>query len=241
MIVELFLGRTIELTFAGLANYVRDLFLYRSVSGPTRQQIEIVLREARLPSRFDGCIRAIFSFSLSDRCRIEEVLVRRPENDWIFLMSIDLTRESFADIGANSFPLVVGTLLRTALNLSSGMAVVRGVDVLRSATGQNRETDLFVSHARRDETDRGRGLEVVFDCSGGLGSTADLDLRHQIEQILDEALIDAGCGKVVGGSIGGGEMEVHVDASSVRLAKRTIVDTLKRNDLPLPKRIARVQ
>lgn len=242
MKIDLILGRTIELGLAGIARYVLESMHYRRMTGGISKAVASALEKSELPAEFDGCIRAVLSFCLEDESRIDEILVRRAKNDWIFLMELDMSREVYHEIGSSSVPLVVGTLLEVALQLAQTSRPVGRADLLRAAAGMNGVTDTFLSSIReRAARAACVELEVVFDCSQGLGTEAEIELRHTIEQVLNDGLAARGFGEAVGGSAGGGEMEVHIETNSERKATKLILQLLETHGLPKPKRIERIQ
>jgi hypothetical protein len=69
---------------------------------------------------------------------------------------------------------------------------------------------------------RYKDVTLVFETSAGLGNEAELALRHEIEEMLDELLGRTCLGSVDGGSIGGGTMEVFCEVIEPKLAELTI-------------------
>ena len=61
----------------------------------------------------------------------------------------------------------------------------------------------------------------------GMGSTADLDKRHRLQERMDETLGWTGLGNCDGGSIGSGTMEVCCMVVDFDIAKRVIETDLK--------------
>ena len=70
------------------------------------------------------------------------------------------------------------------------------------------------------------GLEIRYKIEG-LGTPADLDKRHDLEDALNEILGWNGLGHVEGGSIGSDSMEVGCMVVDFELAKSTIEKDLK--------------
>jgi hypothetical protein len=62
----------------------------------------------------------------------------------------------------------------------------------------------------------------------GFGTAADLKKRHDLQDHLDETLGWTGLGKVDGGSIGSGTMEVCCFVVDVEVAMRVIAEDLRR-------------
>jgi hypothetical protein len=79
-------------------------------------------------------------------------------------------------------------------------------------------------------------IEVQYDLDGW-GSSEDLELRHTLENHLDEVLGWAGLGHVDGGSIGSGKMEVACVVVDVEIAKRVIAGALEEVSAPQFSRI----
>lgn len=90
------------------------------------------------------------------------------------------------------------------------------------------------SSARRDQ---GCECQLVWECAEDFGTDAELHRRRQIQDMLDAVLMERGLGSVSGGSIGSGEMEVHVSLTNRRSATRIIGDLVRTLGLPTPKRI----
>jgi hypothetical protein len=79
-------------------------------------------------------------------------------------------------------------------------------------------------------------LEIEYEIDG-FGSLEDLSKRHRLERHLNNALYYAGLGRVDGGSIGGGTMEVGCLVVDFEVAKRIVENVLKHTEFNNYKRI----
>ena len=64
----------------------------------------------------------------------------------------------------------------------------------------------------------------------GMGTSADLEKRHRLEDRMNETLGWTGLGMCDGGSIGGGTMEVCCVVVDFDVAKRVIEDDLSNSE-----------
>jgi len=71
----------------------------------------------------------------------------------------------------------------------------------------------------------------------GFGDEVDIDLRHSLEDFLDNRLGWLGLGHCDGGSTGSGTMEVFCFVVDMAVARETVVRELKGLDLPAEPRI----
>lgn len=242
MKIEIFTGRMIELTPSGILRAIRDGLQYRAVSPAIRREIAALLASRPLPPRFSGCDRAIVSFDFNDACAVRGVLDRRTGKDFICLLDLDITRETYAQIGRENIPRMIRDLVDVALGLCDGSRAIRASALVKAARGRGAVMDQFLAAVAAAAKSRSRDVEyeLVFACSDGLGSDADLRLRHEIEEVLGAALEASEKGEVIGGSIGGGEMEVHVRLPTSRNARAMLTDMIRTNGFQPPKRISRL-
>lgn len=65
---------------------------------------------------------------------------------------------------------------------------------------------------------------------GSWGSSADLEKRHKVEELLDDCLGWTGLGHCTGGQIGSGSMEVFCGVVDPFIALDSILETLRQNN-----------
>lgn len=99
--------------------------------------------------------------------------------------------------------------------------------------GDEEEQLLSVLEEAIDDGYRPIGLDdldvlLVEYAVDGLGTDADLDKRHELEDRLQNTLGWTGLGHVDGGSIGSGTMEVCCYVVDLAIARRVIENDLKR-------------
>lgn len=77
------------------------------------------------------------------------------------------------------------------------------------------------------EADGHHVVLVEYNINGRFGTPEDLKKRHELEDHLNEILGWTGLGRVDGGSIGSGTMEVACLVVDVEVAKRVLADDLR--------------
>lgn len=117
-----------------------------------------------------------------------------------------------------------------------GKAGTRGQSQIHEmkSTNEEKELQLVLQSARHEgfteiDLDHHRTLLVEYAVQG-MGTTADLDKRHKLEEKLNETLGWTGLGMCDGGSIGSGTMEVCCFVVDFALAKSVIETDLQATE-----------
>jgi hypothetical protein len=109
---------------------------------------------------------------------------------------------------------------------------------VRRAVQQETAERLQEGYAEWDEDELAYlELEYIID---GFGTDEDLDKRGRLEDHLDELLGWTGLGKVDGGSIGSGTMEVGCTVADFDIAKKVIEEDFKNTEFGNYSRIYRM-
>lgn len=117
-----------------------------------------------------------------------------------------------------------------------GKAGTRGQSRIHKmkSTVEDKELQRLLQNARHEgfkeiDRDHHRTLLVEYAVQG-MGTTADLDKRHKLEEKLNETLGWTGLGMCDGGSIGSGTMEVCCFVVDFALAKSVIEADLQATE-----------
>ena len=117
-----------------------------------------------------------------------------------------------------------------------GKAGTRGQSQIHEmkSRNENKELQRVLQSARQEgfeEIDRGRHRTLLVEYAvQGMGTTADFNKRHKLEERLNETLGWTGLGMCDGGSIGSGTMEVCCFVVDFALAKSVIEKDLQATE-----------
>jgi predicted DNA-binding WGR domain protein len=92
----------------------------------------------------------------------------------------------------------------------------------RAETSIQKEIDRLIAQGFSQLDDEEHATLLIEYNVDGMGSPADLDKRHRLEELMNDTLGQTGLGWCDGGSIGSGSMEVFCYVVDFDLAKRVI-------------------
>lgn len=214
----------VEISITGILKAVKSRLVRQRIAGSLKRQVTKLLSEGPYRELVAGRARGHVFVELEDVYRSIEPALFPANESWCQLCAVS---EVTAEFLALSAPVQVERICTRVRESLDRYLVAKGADRGGRARASSKKSTSLSSYA----------WTAVFPCDAGLGSDADVRLRHDMESALEGFLQAEGLGEVEGGSIGSGSMEVHFSTRSRKSTsqiEKSVRAFLARAGFPVP-------